>query len=194
MRSNLSSRGVDVEDFVKKALVCRMLMQEKEDLKARVPRLPDDVVGVIFSFYGWVVESDKKKTTRKLNNHFVLGGVALVSKAFAYHAKIRLQQLRDEDDRNAELKTRVMDWCDPETHAEVKAKYGHISGWDTSKVTSMLALFCGQKQFNDDIRCWDVSQVRDLESMFHGAEAFNQDISGWSVGNCRNSRRMFYGA
>lgn len=62
-----------MEDFVKKALVCRIIVQEKEGLKARVPRLPDDVVGVIFSFYGWVVESDKKKTTGKLNNHFVLG-------------------------------------------------------------------------------------------------------------------------
>ncbi len=35
-------------------------------------------------------------------------------------------------------------------------KYGHISKWDTSRVTTMSSLFLATSDFNDDISKWDV--------------------------------------
>ena len=64
------------------------------------------------------------------------------------------------------------DWFSNQAAATVK--YGHITDWDTSNVTSMGYLFCGQDgssrwfpdmcsrfnaDFNDDISKWDVAKV-----------------------------------
>eukprot|EP01083_Nonionella_stella_P061525 160323_1 len=61
-------------------------------------------------------------------------------------------------------------------------KYGHISTWDTSKVTLMDYLFCYADQFDEDISKWDTSKVVDMSGMFDNAKKFNQDITGWDVG------------
>ena len=71
-------------------------------------------------------------------------------------------------------------WCDNPVEAE--AMYGHISTWDTSRVTTMKNLFNGNLRnegkanrmiFNEDISRWDVSAVTTMEYMFHTANAFN---------------------
>ena len=64
------------------------------------------------------------------------------------------------------------DWFSNQAAATVK--YGHITDWDTSNVTSMSHLFCGldgsrswfpdmcsrfNADFNDDISKWDVAKV-----------------------------------
>ncbi len=90
----------------------------------------------------------------------------------------------DEDIHQA-----VQLWCDDRVAAE--AQYGHISQWDTSRVTNMSELFSGNN-FNDDISGWDVSNVIDMSRMFWFALAFNQDIARWDVSNVTNMSEMFW--
>ncbi|GMH57388.1 hypothetical protein TL16_g02367 [Triparma laevis f. inornata] len=44
---------------------------------------------------------------------------------------------------NDDLKAAAREWCKDSGKAE--AKYGHISGWDTSEMTSMDGLFSAEK-------------------------------------------------
>ena len=41
------------------------------------------------------------------------------------------------------------------------AKYGVITGWDTSNITSMKFVFESKDNFNDDISKWDAASVTD---------------------------------
>ena len=46
-------------------------------------------------------------------------------------------------------------WCN---HRPAALKqYGHISNWDSSRVTGMEELFCKQEKFNEDISRWDIT-------------------------------------
>ena len=89
-------------------------------------------------------------------------------------------------------------WCDNPIQAE--ATYGHISTWDTSRVTTMENLFNGatwsggkanRKTFNENISQWNVSAVTTMQSMFYNAEAFNGDISQWDVSAVTTMAGMF---
>jgi surface protein len=95
---------------------------------------------------------------------------------------------------DADFEDDVKKWCNPFTRDVTLARCGHISDWDTSKVTNCENVFKDQKDFNDDISRWDVSKVTTMESMFYSARAFNQAISAWDVSNVRQMRRMFFGA
>ena len=90
------------------------------------------------------------------------------------------------------IQTAVNLWCsDPAT---ATSTYGPISGWNTSAITNMNALFFDQEYFNDDISRWDTSNVTNMESMFKSAYSFNQDLSGWIVGNVTSMGGMFESA
>ena len=60
--------------------------------------------------------------------------------------KMMVSKLQRTDD---DIQKAVNDWC--EDPAKATVKYGHISKWNTSKVTTMKDLFSGKSQFNDDI-------------------------------------------
>jgi len=106
---------------------------------------------------------------------------------------------------NTELKTAVDMWCketpnknqekdkwyDNEMRNKVLSKYGHISTWDTSKVTNMSKLFFRKDYFNEDISNWDVHNVTSMYSMFGGAISFTCDLSDWNVQNVTNMNGMF---
>ena len=70
-------------------------------------------------------------------------------------------------------------------------KYGEISTWDTSKVTSMYGLFCGATSFNQPLNKWDVSKVTNMEAMFWGATSFNQPLNKWNVSKVTDMSFMF---
>ena len=72
-------------------------------------------------------------------------------------------------------------------------KYGHISNWNTSKVTNMSNLFDFniRDDFNDDIGSWDVSKVTNMRYMFRYCKDFNQNIGSWDVSNVKNMKGMF---
>ncbi|CAH0366918.1 unnamed protein product, partial [Pelagomonas calceolata] len=77
------------------------------------------------------------------------------------------------------IQTAVATWLADATGAE--ATYGHISTWETSRVTDMSYLFRGASSFDEDIGAWDTSGVITIMyEMFKGAYAFDQDL-GWCV-------------
>ncbi len=79
-------------------------------------------------------------------------------------------------------------WLSDEPSAE--AIYGHISDWDVSNVTDMLALFVSSN-FNEDISSWDVSNVTIMAWMFAQNSNFNGDLSSWDVSNVSDIRWCF---
>ncbi len=97
----------------------------------------------------------------------------------------------------------VYRWITYRSSAE--STYGHISTWDTSRVTDMSYLFCGRssgycssgyytssaRYFNDDISAWDVSRVTNMYRMFYYAYDFNQDLSGWNIRAVTSMYSMF---
>ena len=96
--------------------------------------------------------------------------------------------IRTDDDTHAAVNA----WCaDPEA-AEIE--YGHISLWNTSKVTNVKELFKNKRNFNDDISQWNVGNVTNMRGMFWGASAFNQPVEQWNVGNVTTMGYMFYNA
>ena len=75
--------------------------------------------------------------------------------------------------------------------ATAEARYGHISLWNTSAVTSMNYLFHYAYAFRDDISQWDVSNVTTMRWLFYDAHSFNCDISNWETGQVRDMFWIF---
>lgn len=70
-----------------------------------------------------------------------------------------------------------------------------LSGWDTSRATTMANMFDGAIIFNQDLSSWDTSSVGDMSSMFEDAHAFEgMGISGWDVGRVGTMAKMFHKA
>jgi surface protein len=97
---------------------------------------------------------------------------------------------------DSDIKLAANAWCADPTAAEVK--YGHISQWDTSRVTTMKELFksksdsiYSKSDFNDDISKWDVSNVTSMEWMFYHCYKLNCDLSKWDVSNVTSMVHMF---
>lgn len=69
-----------------------------------------------------------------------------------------------------------------------------IADWDSSRVTSMYALFSGAKSLTDALalRNWDTSNVTDMRLMFSGASALKYiDVSNWNTHNVTSMKNMF---
>jgi len=95
---------------------------------------------------------------------------------------------------NFELRDAVKSWLDDSTIAQ--SKYGHISAWNTSSITSFKRLFCfygAKHHFNEDISGWDTSKVIFMDRMFGGAGSFNQKIGVWNTSQVTDMSNMFNG-
>jgi surface protein len=68
-----------------------------------------------------------------------------------------------------------------------------ISGWTTSNVIFMDAMFYDTTSFNQPIGSWDVSNVVDMSSMFQQSTSFNQPIGSWDVSNVNNFNNFMFG-
>lgn len=86
--------------------------------------------------------------------------------------------------------------------AECKRKYGHISYWDTSKVTNMKQLFLmrGGMTFQVQNRIsdfdlplyWDTSNVTDMGAMFLYCHSFTgKGLEDWDVSKVTDMGAMF---
>eukprot|EP00629_Pelagomonadales_sp_RCC1024_P004001 CAMPEP_0119272444 /NCGR_PEP_ID=MMETSP1329-20130426/8619_1 /TAXON_ID=114041 /ORGANISM="Genus nov. species nov., Strain RCC1024" /LENGTH=278 /DNA_ID=CAMNT_0007272511 /DNA_START=177 /DNA_END=1009 /DNA_ORIENTATION=- len=103
---------------------------------------------------------------------------------------------------NEKLKRMVHDWLFSRSSAE--AKYGHIAGWDTSRITDFSEVFCtvpfcesyhpSAEEFNDDISAWNTSSAVTMRLMFRGASRFDRPIGRWDVSHVQNFDYMFRGA
>lgn len=69
---------------------------------------------------------------------------------------------------------------------------GDISMWNTSKVTSMEAMFKNCKDFNCDLSKWDISHVKSMDDIFNGCEKFNMPLYSWEPFSLRFATKMFY--
>jgi surface protein len=78
-----------------------------------------------------------------------------------------------------------------ENKEECKWRFGHISNWNTSRVTNMERAFCERIDFNEDIRRWNVGRVTNMRFMFCFASHFNRDIGQWDVSSVTNMGGMF---
>ena len=93
------------------------------------------------------------------------------------------------------IRTAIKAWNDDPTAAE--AEYGHISTWDTGRVTDMSNLITvttmgtSANSFNEDISAWDTSSVTDMNWMFFASDAFNAPIGGWDVSKVTDMSNMF---
>jgi surface protein len=90
---------------------------------------------------------------------------------------------------NDSIRTAVKLWC--ENREEAISRYGHISLWDTHRVTNMSRLFYNRCSFDDNISGWDVSKVTTLSQMFNQAKAFNQSIGTWNTSNVTDMSYVF---
>jgi len=90
---------------------------------------------------------------------------------------------------NDSIKSAVALWRSNRAAAE--SQHGHISAWDTSRVTVMEKLFKDFDKFNEDISKWDVSQVTDMSGIFWNASSFKGDLSKWNVSQVTNMSSMF---
>lgn len=96
---------------------------------------------------------------------------------------------------DCEIHDAVGAWfMDPEACIE---RYGHISYWDTSKVTSMRNLFEYESETMEDFDLplyWDTSNVEDMEAMFAWMPSFTgKGLEVWDVQKVRTMARMFEG-
>ena len=56
---------------------------------------------------------------------------------------------------------------------------GDITGWDTTRATTIQAMFRGADAFNQDIGSWNVAAATKCNTVFRSAFVFNQDLSNW---------------
>ena len=111
----------------------------------------------------------------------------------------------DLTDRN--IRQEISSWIADRNSSE--GRCGHISEWNTSKITDMSWIFChlgegrthtrdgidycGENMtgFNEDLSRWDTSLVTNLKSAFSNNPSFNGDISSWNVGKVTDMAYMF---
>jgi surface protein len=72
-----------------------------------------------------------------------------------------------------------------------RLKFGHISDWNTSRVTNMERAFSERAWFDEDLSQWNVSSVKNMSYMFVGASRFNGALSQWNVANVTDMSCMF---
>jgi surface protein len=82
-------------------------------------------------------------------------------------------------------------WFEDEKRCQLR--FGHLSFWNTSRVTNMVCAFYNRESFNEDISCWDVSNVTEMSYMFSETK-FNGDLSSWNVSKVTDMSSMFYQA
>ena len=143
------------------------------------------------------------KTYLEVSNGYI--GEYFYPKKFSFHCRNELWRLNVShcngkfiglDITQFNIYIAVQLWIYNQPVAE--AIFGHISTWDTSKVTDMSFLFNGATYFNDDITNWDTSSVTNMAGMFQDASAFNQNINTngvkWDTSQVTDMSYMFNGA
>ena len=89
------------------------------------------------------------------------------------------------------LQGAVDEWIADEQDA--LRKYGApIAEWDTSRMTTLAALFKDAATFNAPIGRWNTAKVVDFSYMFYGAASFDSDISDWDTSAAEDFSYMFY--
>lgn len=70
----------------------------------------------------------------------------------------------------------------------------NLSGWDTSRVTSMSGMFVNCQLMNADLSQWGVALVTSMSNMFYNCSSFASNLAFWSVDAVESMSNMFYNA
>jgi surface protein len=136
----------------------------------------------LYKIYRWMIDEDLASDL--LKDHRL---AEIVTRLLNITTVIVKRRLNDRSIHEA-----VNTWCN---HREAAMeRYGHISTWDTSRVTDMSWLFYNKGSFNDDISSWDVSNVTKMQVMFSSATSFNKPLNKWNVSSVQNMTAMFSNA
>ena len=113
-----------------------------------------------------------------------------------------ISQFNDITDDN--IQQAVTLWL--ENKSKAITQYGHISDWDTSKVTNMNNLI-DNRFFDEDLSRWDTSIVTNMSDMFRDAMAFKSELNthvvtkddgtryiAWDTSKVVNMENMFNSA
>jgi surface protein len=134
-------------------------------------------------FFGF--EMFGSPTAEKLVEIMQFGRLRLENGNFAGAKNLKISASDPLDLTGATTMSRTFSDCSSLTTAPSLAK------WDTSKVTTMAAMFQGATKFNENISAWDVRNVTNMDYMFQDAKAFNQPIGSWDVSKVTTMRSMF---
>jgi surface protein len=66
----------------------------------------------------------------------------------------------------------------------------NLTGWDTSRVTTLENLFLNAISFNGDISTWQTGNVMNMHETFGRAISFNGDLSYWDVSKVTTMERL----
>jgi Mycoplasma protein of unknown function, DUF285 len=67
-----------------------------------------------------------------------------------------------------------------------------VEMWNTSRVETMVAMFCNASSFNANLSQWDVSKVKNTDSIFWGAVSFKGNgIGSWNTSQIEIMDSMF---
>jgi hypothetical protein len=92
---------------------------------------------------------------------------------------------------DGDLAAAVASWrADPNATA---LRYGDINTWDTSQCTQMNDLDFGPT-FNEPLSGWTTSRVVTMSAMFWNARTFNQPLITWDTSSVNDMSAMFYNA
>ena len=83
---------------------------------------------------------------------------------------------------NDSIRVAVHEWVTNTDKDNVTATYGHISDWDTSKVTDFSYLWTHARFLDEDLSRWNTSRVTDMSYLF----AFCSSFRGASAANYVN--------
>eukprot|EP01040_Poterioochromonas_malhamensis_P024701 gene24701-30616_t len=106
-----------------------------------------------------------------------------------YGVRLSIKECIYEKLHDGNIVDAVACWCTQPT--EALHRFGHISQWDVSRVTTLRLLFVGRLSFNDDISSWDVRRVTSMMGMFHYCRVFNQPLDRWDVSRVTDMDEMF---
>jgi surface protein len=69
-----------------------------------------------------------------------------------------------------------------------------INQWDTSNISSIIAIFQNCTTFNQPLDNWNLSNLNSTQGAFQGATSFNQDLGNWNLPNVITMASTFNGA
>ena len=73
-----------------------------------------------------------------------------------------------------------------------KTFYGQgLETWDTQNVTTMWAMFANTSNFNGDISGWNTQNLKSMGSMFDQSESFDRNLGDWDISSLNGSDTMF---
>ena len=71
---------------------------------------------------------------------------------------------------------------------------GSVTGWDTSKVTSLQRCFYQNNEFTGTgVETWDTSSVETLRETFYECSAFDGNVNDWNTANVTTMQSCFQG-